>query len=155
MLSALKEKITALEVILKTVHAKDLMTASVITEKSESDLSEAANRMITNRIGGVPVTGKNGKMVGIITTTDLLIVMGMILDGSIEENGTATLKPTVSFAMTSDIVSVTKDTTLNEIVKIMRDKGIHTIPVMEGDKLVGVVGRHDVLRKFYEIVKNL
>lgn len=36
----------------------------------------------------------------------------------------------------------------------MRSKGIHTMPVMEGERLVGIIGRHDILKKFYEVVRS-
>ncbi len=155
MSNQLREKTSELEVRLKLISAESIMTKSVITTKPDADLSELANQVIKDRISGVPVIGKNGKIIGIITTTDLLIVMGMILEGSVEENGKPTFSPTVSFAMSSDVISVSKKSTLDEIVKTMRNKSIHTIPVMEDDKLVGVIGRHDVLKKFYEVVKSL
>ncbi len=51
-----------------------------------------------------------------------------------------------SEAMTSDPVTVGPETGMDEIASIMVNKSIYTIPVLEGGKLVGVVGKEDILR---------
>ena len=156
MESQVKEKISELETKLKSVHAKSIMTKNVITTTPFAHLSDLANQLIKARVSGLPVVDKKGKVVGIVTTTDLFIVMGMVLEGTpVGIANMETIDPTVDFAMSTDVISIHKDTTLEEMVKLMRDKNIHTIPVMEGEKLIGVIGRRDVLKKFYEVVKNL
>ena len=151
----LKEKITALENKLKSIKASALMTKKVSTTSPGANLAEVADLMIKERISGMPVLGREGKMIGIVTTTDLLIVMGMISDGSAVDRGESTINPTVEFAMSSDIYTVNENTGLDDVMHLMREKSIHTIPVMKDDQIVGVIGRHDVLKKFYEVVKTL
>jgi len=56
----------------------------------------------------------------------------------------------VEQAMTPDPVHVAPDTAVEEVAQIMADNKFHTVPVVEGDKLVGVVGKEDVLRTLYK-----
>lgn len=155
MENQLKATIEELKTRLNTVRVSDMMTRSVVTTTPQVHLADLADQMIKDRISGLPVIGKEGKMIGVVTTTDLLIVMGMMLERTAMEQKASSVNPTVDFAMSTDIISVTEDTTLDEVVRLMRTKSVHTIPVVRGDQIVGVVGRHDVLKKFYEAVKDL
>ena len=149
-------KIDELKTRLKSIQAKDIMSRNVMTTTQVTPLATLADQMIHARINGLPVLDKSGKVVGIVTTTDLLIVMGMVLEGtSIGQNSVATINPMVDIAMTSEVKDITEETTLEDIVHLMRTDNIHTFPVMREGKLVGVVGKHDVLKKFYESVHEL
>lgn len=53
---------------------------------------------------------------------------------------------TVKQAMTPDPVTVGPDTDIDEVARLMVDKKYHTLPVVEGDKVVGIVGKEDVLK---------
>jgi CBS domain-containing protein len=155
MAEELKTKIGELDVKLKEIKAGAIMTRAVETTMPMAHLADVADRLIEKRISGMPVVGKEGKVVGVVTTTDLLIVMGIILDGAGLADGRPSIDPTVDFAMSADIVTVHPDTALDEVLALMRTKSIHTIPVIENGKLVGIVGKRDVLKKFYEIVRGL
>ena len=145
-----------LEERLQAVKAKDIMTKTVSTTKPTVALGDLAEEMIRARISGMPVMGKDNHVIGVVTTTDLLIVMGMIIEGKVEEQGDTQVNPSVDFAMSSDtVVTIDPDTTLADIVRLMRTKSIHTIPVMQNGELAGVIGKHDVLRCFYAIVNDL
>ena len=156
MADSKKTKLDKLAHSLQSLRAKDIMTKDVITTSEDATLADVAEIMIRRRISGIPVIGKKGKVVGVITTVDLFIVLDMIQSGDVVENGiVGRSNPTVKFAMSTDYVSVEKDTTLSNIISAMKYKNIHTIPVFEGRKMIGVIGRRDVLRHFYAIVKNL
>ena len=141
---------------LKSITAKDIMTKNVITTTETATLSEIAEIMIKARISGLPVIGKKGKIEGIITEGDLFLVVDMIKSGDIIENG---LKPgsipTVKFAMSTEVIKIKTSTTLEEILSIMKYKNAHTLPVFEGNKMVGIIGRRDVFNNFYAAVKGL
>ncbi len=143
-----------LETKLKTVRVKDIMTKSVMTVTPLTPLSEDAMLMIKHRINGMPVVGKNGNLIGVVTTTDLFIVLTMIMEGNTDKFGDTPTDPIVSLAMSGEVFGVKEETTLDEALKLIRSESIHTIPVLSGDKLVGIIGRHDVLKKFYEIAKT-
>ena len=143
-----------LEAKLKSVKASTLMTAHVITATPQMTLSDTADLMIKNRVSGLPVIDKIGRLVGVVTITDLTVVMGMVLEGSVDQAGISKMNPTVDYAMSTEIESVREDTSLYDLIRLVRSKNIHTIPVLQDGKLTGVIGQHDILKKFYEIVKT-
>jgi CBS domain-containing protein len=51
--------------------------------------------------------------------------------------------------MSRNVCTIWKETTLREMIRLMFEKNIHTMPVVEGDELVGIVGRRDVLNTYY------
>jgi len=156
MVDQVKDKIGELEAKLKLISAQDIMSTEVITTNLTTTLAELSDQMIKARVSGMPVLDKNNKVMGIVTQTDLLIVMSMVLEGTARGAGNiSTINPTVDFAMSNEVVSVEGDTTLDDIVKLMRDKSIHTLPVMKGDQLIGIIGKHDAMKRFYEAVKDL
>ena len=141
---------------LKAIKAKDIMSKNVLTTTENTTLAELADLMIQTRVSGLPVVGKKGKIVGVITATDLFVVMDMIKSGDVVENGiVAVTNPTVKFAMSSEIVKIRKDTSLEEIITIMKYKNIHTLPVFESGKMVGIIGRRDVFKNFYSVIKSI
>jgi len=150
-----KTKAESLTKQLQAIKAKDLMTKDVIATTEDTTLADLAEMMIKTRISGLPVE-KNGKAIGIITSTDLFALMDMIKSGEVIEDGmSAVSNPTVKFAMSTEIVKISKNTSLDEIIAIMKYRNIHTLPVFENEKMVGVIGRRDVLKKFYAVVKDL
>lgn len=141
---------------LKSVKAKDIMTNYVITATEDTYLSDIAELMVKARVSGLPVIGKKGKIAGMITATDLFIMMDMIKSGDVTEEGSmASSNLTVKYAMSTEIHKLKKTTTLDEIIAIMKYKNVHTLPVCEAGKLIGVIGRRDVFKNFYAIIKDL
>jgi tRNA nucleotidyltransferase (CCA-adding enzyme) len=140
---------------LKSIHAKDIMTRKVLTVPQDLSLAEVAEKMVEQRVSGFPVTGKKGKVVGIITETDLFLVMDMIKSGDVIPNGEQTAGgPSVRFAMSSEVIRAKPDTTLEEIVRIMKYKNVYTLPVFQGARMVGIIGRRDVFHHFYRCLKR-
>lgn len=152
----MSEKNKQLQEKLKNIKARDIMTTSVITVNKDMPLSELATLMIEKRISGAPVVGDEGEPVGMVTATDLFTIMYMIQAGDVIEKGQlGVCNPTVTFAMSSVIISIPENTSLDEIIDIMRKRNIHTIPVTDGKKMVGIIGRHDVFKNFYAAVGDL
>ncbi|HOR42785.1 MAG TPA: CBS domain-containing protein [Atribacterota bacterium] len=140
---------------LKQIRAKDMMSDEVITVKKDDSLAEVAELMIKKRISGFPVL-ENGEIIGIITSNDLFLVMDMIKTGELLQNDdTNSSQPSVNFAMSTDIVTVNPETNLDEIISLMKYRNIHTLPVMSQNKLVGVIGRRDIFKSFYDVIRNL
>ncbi len=140
---------------LKQIKAKDMMSDEVITVKKGDSLAEIAELMIKKRISGFPVL-ENGEIIGIITSNDLFLVMDMIKTGELLQNDdTNSSQPSVNFAMSTDIVTVNPETNLDEIISLMKYRNIHTLPVMSQNKLVGVIGRRDIFKSFYDVIRNL
>ena len=139
---------------LSRIKVKDIMTRSVMTTKEDETLSDLADLLIRTKISGVPVI-KDNKIAGIITTTDLLKLMSKIKDGAYAKTGgTTASNPTVKTFMTTNVSTVAETDTLLDIVNIMCAKNIHTLPVMRSDKIVGIVGRRDVIMYFYAALRD-
>ena len=145
---------------------KDIMTRDVITVSTETEIIQAAELLLENRINGVPVVDEDGKVVGILCQSDLVAQQKRIpipslftlLDGFMplrsikrldrEVEKIAAIK--VAHAMTPDPVTVSPDTSIEDVAALMVDKNLHTLPVVEKGNLVGIVGKEDVLRTLLE-----
>ncbi len=137
------------------IKAKDIMTKDVITVKKDNTLDDVAEMMINKRISGFPVM-ENDEIVGIITADDLFLVMDMIKTGEVlKDNSAENSLPKVSFAMSTQVFTVNSETNLDEIIALMKYRNIHTLPVVNQDKMAGVIGRRDVYKSFYCALKGI
>jgi len=144
------------------LKAKDIMTRDVITVTPETEVREIAKLLLDKHFNGVPVVSREGRLVGIICQSDLIAEQKKlplpsvftILDTFIPIYPPAKTEKELqkitaikaSDAMTSDLVTVGPETGIDEIASIMVNRKLHTIPVVEGGKLVGIIGKQDVLR---------
>jgi CBS domain-containing protein len=141
--------ITAILDRLREIKARDLMTSFTVTVNEEESLIDVANRMMRFRISGLPVVSSMGKIVGIITVTDLFKLMDAITPqgpGAQSPLGPASM---IKEVMTREVYSIEKETSLLDIITLMRTKNIHTLPVVEKDTIIGIVGRRDVIQAYY------
>jgi len=137
---------------LNEIKAADLMSKFAITMREEDTVDSLAHLMMRFKISGVPVLSRNEDIVGIITVTDLFNLMKAItndIDNGVELTKYQNIK--INEVMTRDVVSITEETNLGEIIRIMCEKNIHTLPVVDTKegKIIGVIGRRDVLNAFY------
>jgi len=139
---------------LKKIKVKDIMTRSVITTSEEETLSDLADLLIKTKISGTPVLNRDKKIVGIITTADFLELMGKIKEGSSTHFGHTAANPRVKSVMTKDVTTLKEEHTLLDVVNIMCERNIHTLPVVRSEKLIGVVGRRDVIMYFYAALRD-
>ncbi len=120
---------------LKRTKCRDIMTASVTTASPEASLRDVAVMMRDGDMGSVPVVD-GGKLVGIVTDRD--IVVRSIAHGKGPETA-------VSEAMTSEIFSVGPDEFVFEAIRLMGDKQVRRIPVVNEDgSLAGIIAMADV-----------
>jgi CBS-domain-containing membrane protein len=142
--------------------AKDIMSKDVITVGLQTSVSELAEILWKNRISGAPVLDENGDVVSVVTESDLIDqtkkihipTMISILDSVIFlESSKKTEKEikkmagnTVQDICSMELVSVKEDTGLDEIATIMAEKKVHTLPVVQDGKLIGVIGKSDIIR---------
>jgi CBS domain-containing protein len=154
------QTVISLEVIMVTV--KDIMSTDLITFTPDMDIIEAAQLLLGKRINGAPVVNSEGLLVGILCQSDLIAQQKKLpiptvftfLDGIIQLASSRQLEKevrkiaalTVADAMTPDPVTVRPDTELETVAGLMVDNSFHTLPVLDGSRLVGIVGKEDVLR---------
>ncbi len=151
------------------LKAKDIMTKDVITISPEATVEDLARLLIDHKISGVPVLNRAKKIVGIVTENDLisrnkrlhiptvirLFDAYFLLDsGKVEEEIKKIVAATVGEICTKKIISITEDTSLEEIATIMSDKHVHLLPVLRDNSVVGIVGKADIVRAMtHEISK--
>jgi CBS domain-containing protein len=143
------------------IKVKDIMTTDVITVSPDAEITYAADLLMRHNINGIPVV-ENDKVIGILCRSDLIAQqkkfpvpsLFSFLDGYIALTSRKHLEKEiqkiaatmVSQAMTRSPVTVQPETPIEEVAALMVDKNFHTLPVVEGGKLVGIVGKEDVLR---------
>lgn len=141
--------------------AKDIMTTDCITLTPETDITSAAKTLLENKINGAPVIDE-GKVVGILCQSDLVAQQKKItlpsfftlLDGvfpissheELEKEMSKISALTVAEAMTPTPTFITPETTIDDIATMMANEKLYTLPVIENERLVGVVGKEDVLK---------
>jgi CBS-domain-containing membrane protein len=144
------------------LKVKDIMTRELITISPETEIIQATKLLLENRINGIPVTDETGKLVGILCQSDLIAQQKKLpipsfftfLDGlitltsmkQIEKQVQKIAAITVSQAMTPNPVTVQPDTDIETVAALMVDRSFHTIPVVDKGKLVGIVGKEDILK---------
>jgi CBS domain-containing protein len=152
------------------IKAKDIMTKNVIKVYLDTEIIKAAKLMLDNHLSGLPVIDKDDHLKGIICQSDLMTQQKKIplpsffvlLDTAIsftsqkkietEVKKMAAVK--VSEAMTADPITVDPETVLEDIATLMVKHNIHTLPVLNQERLVGIIGKEDILRTLMPKPKN-
>ncbi len=147
--------------------AKDLMSAEVIAVTLDTEIRELAKILAANRISGVPVLDGSGRVIGVVTESDLIFqnkkvhipTAFAILDSFIfledpekmEKELRKMAGTKVADICTANPVTVREDTAVEEIATLMAEKKVHTLPVLDQNgQLVGVIGKADLIRMIAE-----
>jgi CBS domain-containing protein len=150
------------------MRAHQIMTKSVVTVTPETTILEAANIMLQRHVSALPVLDPAGKLVGIVSEGDFIrrseigtqrkrgrwlkfiLGPGQAATDFVHEHGRK-----VSEVMTPQPFTITEDTTLEEIVTSMETNGVKRLPVMRGDKLVGIVSRANLLQAVASLAREI
>jgi len=140
----------------------DIMTRDVISIKGTTTVREMAAIFDTKHFGTLPILDDAGDLVGIVTTSDLveqdrplhIPTVISLFDWVIPLGGESTLQrdldkitaQTASELASTEVITVTPADTVSAAAEIMSSKKLHTLPVVEGKKLIGVVSRIDIIR---------
>jgi CBS domain-containing protein len=144
------------------LNASDIMTTDVITVQKDTSLKDLAKLLYENHINGVPVVDTDGLLIGIICESDLIRkdkklhiptvvaifdwVLYLERPKKIEKEIQRVNATKVEDLYTKNVVTVDEKVPVDEIATIMEQKKISTIPVMDGDRLVGIIGKTDLIR---------
>ena len=130
---------------------RDWMTTGVATVTTESSISDAAALMREKRVKHLPVL-KAGKLAGILSDRDIkqyLPSKGTSLD--IYELNYLLAQTKVGDIMKSPVFTVAPETPVEEAAMAMHDRSIGCAPVVEGDRLVGIISDRDIFKVLVEI----
>jgi CBS domain-containing protein len=139
------------------MKVEDVMTAPVITVSPETPLKRAAALMLEHRISGVPVVA-DGRLVGVLSETDILFkertspqrqgLVDWVLHYGDDPPAAKLAARTARDAMTAPAVTVQPRRRVADAAALLLDIGIDRLPVVDGDQLVGIVTRSDLVRAF-------
>lgn len=141
------------------MNAADVMTRNVVTITRGTPVREAIRLMLAHRVSGLPVVDTAGRVEGILTEGDLLRrseiatnarrhwpwLEFLLGPGHAASEYVRTHGRVCDELMAHDVVSVSPETSLAEIVQLMERRRIKRVPVIENDVLLGIVSRPDLL----------
>lgn len=126
---------------MKDLKASDVMIRPVVSARKNASARDVTLQLLNGLYSGMPVTDEAGKVIGVITEFDLLQAV---------MEGRELVKITAEEVMSKEVTTVDVDTSVSDIIRIMKLKNIIRIPVTENDKLVGIVARCDILTSLLE-----
>ena len=148
------------------MKARDVMTSTVISVQPNATILQAARQMLQHHISGLPVLDHDGGLVGILSEGDFLrrqetsterrrsrwleFLMG---PGRLAVEYSHSHGSKVAEVMTTDVHTVTEDTSLEDIVDLMERHRIKRVPVMRGKKVVGMVTRSNLMHAMVSLAR--
>jgi CBS domain-containing protein len=141
---------------LASTRVDEVMSSPAKVVSEAVTVGEAARMMLDERIRCLPVVGADGRMMGIVTESDLTGARPWLsLHGWAQQDAVEGLRPPpriqdagnipVSKVMSSPVVSAKPSDVLADVIDQMMARKVHHVPVVEDDVPVGIVARHDVL----------
>jgi acetoin utilization protein AcuB len=128
------------------------MTRNPVTATPDMSVAEASALMKREKVHRLPVLDKDKKLVGIISEKDILYASPSPVSSlSIHEMAYLLSQLTVKKLMTRDVVTITKDTTVEEAARLMVDQDLSSLPVLEDGKLIGIVSKSDLFKILLEL----
>jgi CBS domain-containing protein len=142
-----------------TMQVETIMTSPVASIEPSASISQAAGSMLSRKISGLPVIRGDGTLVGIVSEGDFLrrgeldtkrkrsrwleflVSPGKAADEYVHANGRR-----VSEVMSENVITTSRDASLEDVVELMTRHHVKRIPVVDGAKVVGIVTRSDILR---------
>jgi acetoin utilization protein AcuB len=129
------------------------MTRNPVIILDTASLDDGLHLMRERRVRRLPVLDESGKMVGIVSDKDLLhAAPSPATSLSVYELHYLLAKLTIKQVMSSPVISVSPDTPLEEAARVMADNKIGGLPVVEGDKLVGIITETDIFKILAELL---
>ena len=145
-----------------SLTARDIMTADPVTIGPNAQVIEAARIMTESNVGSLPVVD-GGTLVGLVSEGDLIMqdvklefpTYIHLLDGFImyppahtrfESELKKAVAATVSDVMTADPITVQAGAPIEDVATVLSDRGVSRLPVLDGERLVGIVSKHDIVR---------
>jgi CBS domain-containing protein len=137
----------------------DVMTREVVSIAPEASVMEAVRLMLQHKVSGLPVIDGAGRLQGVVTEGDFLrrvetgterkrsrLVEFLLGPGRLATDYVHATGRKVDEVMTPDVRTVTEDAALEQVVHLMERHRVKRLPVVRGDKVVGIVTRQNLMR---------
>jgi CBS domain-containing protein len=150
------------------MKAHDVMTWGTITVEPDASVTRAVRLMLQNKISGLPVVDANGQLVGMVTEGDFLRrgelgttrqrprwLEFLLGPGKLATEYVQTSGQKVAQVMTPEPKTITPETPLDEVVRLMERHRIKRLPVVQDGKLVGIVSRANLLHALASVAREV
>jgi len=135
------------------ISVADYMTRTAVTVHSDALVHGAVDMMRKRKIRHLPVVDRDGHLVGIVTDRNLRQV---VFDPAIQERlgdlAGALNTLTVRDVMTWGVITVRPEAQIREAARIMQERKVGALPVVDGERVVGMLTETDVLRAFQDVL---
>ena len=141
------------------MQAQDIMTRDVVTVQPSTTVHQIAKLMTERRISGVPVVSASGAVVGVVSESDLMhrVEMGTQRErkwwlslfsdpDQMARDYAKTRGLKAVDVMSRNVISVEFDTPLRKVAETLDSNHVKRLPVMQGDRLVGLITRSDLVK---------
>jgi CBS domain-containing protein len=149
------------------MKVRDVMTSPVLSVEPDTTILQAVRIMLQRRISGLPVVDKDGRLAGIVTEGDFLRraetgtqrrrarwLEYLVGPGRLADEYTRSHGRKVSEIMTADPATVTEETPLDVVVRVMEKRQIKRLPVVRGQELVGIVSRANLMHALAGVARE-
>jgi len=148
------------------LKVSDIMTKEVITVKAESNVYEAIELLLKNKINCLPVVDDEGRLIGMVTETDLIYVdrklnpsfhyayseLNVPVNKRILERDIKNMKEIkIKDIMSTRLTTLRETSSLEHAIDIVINKKVKTIPVLRESKVCGIVTRRDILKYYLDL----
>src|ERR1700684_3466828 len=150
------------------MQAMDVMTRGVLSVHPEDSVTQAIRLMLDHKVSVLPVVDPAGKLIGIVTEGDLLRraetgtqrhrprwIEFLVGPGRLADEYVHAAGRKVHEVMTRDVLTVAQDAALSDIVDLMVKHHIKRVPVVDGDTVVGIVARANLLRAMTALMRHM
>jgi CBS domain-containing protein len=138
---------------------RDLMSPAVHTFEPGTSLRAAAGALVAKGISGAPVCSADGKVVGVLSESDIVFkeqgadtergrVLAWLSDALAGDLIAKQSARTVGEAMTSPAITIRPGASIAAAARTMTTRGVNRLPVVDGERLVGILTRADLVRAF-------
>jgi CBS domain-containing protein len=141
----------------------EVMTTDVVTFGPDDNVQDAISRLIERDVDAAPVVDDAGRVVGMLSTSDIIVqetqlhfptvitLFGAYLElpsrhRDFEDDLQKALGSSVEEVMTADPATIGPGETIERAATVMHDKEVSRLPVVEDDRLVGIISRGDIVR---------
>jgi CBS domain-containing protein len=125
------------------MRTRDIMTSPVVTVTPDTSLKDVAALLVERAINAVPVVDAGGRLCGIVSEADLLALEAAAAPGA---SGARTAPHTAREVMSQSVYTLAEETDASAAARMMLRHGLKSVPVVAGDRVVGIVARRDLLR---------
>ncbi len=133
----------------RTILVEDIMSTDVFTLGRNDKLSVADDLMKQQRIRHIPVLNADGDLCGILTQRDLfrgILLRSLGYGSRAEQKMLDSLS--IKEAMRDEVITITPDSTLSDAANLMLYNKIGCLPVVDGERLVGMISEADFVKQF-------